>query len=106
MVAAGGCVGLQPGYRRALISVYTRTDLVVYYTTLTPHYTPVQARRTARPWRCCVGTPPRYLTLTLTLTLTLAMAVLRRYMVSCGGREEQAGYSPLATPPYTKGYTP
>ena len=24
--------------------------------------------------------------------------VLRRYMVSCGGREEQAGYSPLATP--------
>ena len=30
-----------------------------------------------------------------------AMAVLRRYMVSCGGREEQAGYTPLATPPYT-----
>ena len=38
------------------------------------------------------------------------MAVLRRYLVSCGGREEQAGYSPLTAPYAARlhllGYTP
>ena len=61
----------------------------------------------------CIGLQPGYIYLLISSLLhhtntTLhpltgaedgaAMAVLRRYMVSCGGREEQACYSPLATP--------